>query len=169
MFGLFLKVVLADNISPLVDVGFETNTQSLSVVDVFTLSFLFGYQIYFDFAAYSMIAIGCARCLGLEFPENFNFPYRSVSPKDFWEVAYLAGELDTGLLYLPLSGQAVRDRSEGGITYSPKAQRLCLERGPSWGYGMVQIDIRDLGFMSRHNGVRTSLTKPIAGVVVNVT
>ena len=121
VFGLFLKVVLADNISPLVDVGFETNTQSLSVVDVFTLSFLFGYQIYFDFAAYSMIAIGCARCLGLEFPENFNFPYSAVSPKDFWKRWHISlGSWIRDYLYLPLSGQAVRDRSEGGITYSPK-------------------------------------------------
>ena len=63
-----------------------------------TLAFLFGFQIYFDFAAYSFIAIGCARVMGMTFPENFNFPYSSISPKEFWEkVAYITIELDKRL------------------------------------------------------------------------
>ena len=84
LYGLFLKVVLADNIAPIVDKGFETPLLAMSALDVWTLAFLFGFQVYFDFSAYSHIAIGSARMMGIRFPENFNFPYLAISPKDFW-------------------------------------------------------------------------------------
>ncbi len=67
LIGFFLKVVLADNISALVDEGFALNSNNLSALDVWTLSFLFGFQIYFDFAGYSHIAIGCAKFDGHRF------------------------------------------------------------------------------------------------------
>lgn len=84
LYGLFLKVVLADNIASLVDEGFLQKLDFLSAIDVWTLAFLFGFQIYFDFSAYSHIALGCAKMLGIEFPENFNYPYLATSPKEFW-------------------------------------------------------------------------------------
>lgn len=84
LYGLFLKVVLADNIASLVDEGFAQNLNFLSAIDVWTLAFLFGFQIYFDFSAYSHIALGCAKMMGIEFPENFNYPYLAASPKEFW-------------------------------------------------------------------------------------
>ena len=78
--GLFLKVILADNIALFVDDGFANDASVLSAIDSLTLAFLFGFQIYFDFAAYSHIAIGSAQLMGIDFPENFNFPYLSDSP-----------------------------------------------------------------------------------------
>ncbi len=84
LMGLFLKVVLADNIAPLVNDGFASEVSALSGVDVWVLAFLFGLQVYFDFSAYSHIAIGSARLLGIILPENFNYPYLAVSPQDFW-------------------------------------------------------------------------------------
>jgi len=74
IYGLFLKVIFADNISPLVDEGFAMNPDSLAGLDVITLSFLFGFQIYFDFAAYSHIALGAAKVLGFQFPKISTFP-----------------------------------------------------------------------------------------------
>lgn len=119
-FGLFLKVVLADNIAPLVDVGFSSDPNLLSAIDVWTLAFLFGFQIYFDFAAYSFIAIGCARVMGMTFPENFNFPYSSISPKEFWKRWHISlSSWIRDYLYLPLAGSKVQDRSVGGITPVP--------------------------------------------------
>ncbi len=85
LYGLFLKVVIADNIAPLVDDGFAQNINFLSAIDVWTLAFLFGFQIYFDFSAYSHIALGSAKMMGIEFPENFNYPYLATSPKEFWK------------------------------------------------------------------------------------
>ena len=84
LLGLFLKVVIADNIAPFVEIAFDTNPKTLSAIDVITCAFLFGFQIYFDFSAYSQIAIGSALLIGIKLPQNFNFPYHSSSPKEFW-------------------------------------------------------------------------------------
>ena len=53
LYGLFLKVVIADNIAPLVDSGFGLPITEMSALDVWTLAFLFGLQIYFDFNDFS--------------------------------------------------------------------------------------------------------------------
>lgn len=108
IFGLFLKVVIADNISPLVDQGFALRSSALSAIDVWALAFLFGFQIYFDFCAYSHIAIGCARLMGIHFFENFNFPYMAVSPKAFWKRWHISlSNWIKDYLYLPLTGKKV--------------------------------------------------------------
>jgi D-alanyl-lipoteichoic acid acyltransferase DltB (MBOAT superfamily) len=108
IYGLFLKVVIADNISPWVDQGFAMQSASLSAIDVWTLAFLFGFQIYFDFCAYSHIAIGCARLMGITFFENFNFPYMAISPKAFWKRWHISlSNWIKDYLYLPLTGQKV--------------------------------------------------------------
>lgn len=116
LFGLFLKVVLADNIAPFVDAGFEQQVSALSALDVMTLGFLFGFQIYFDFSAYSHIAIGSARLMGISFPENFNFPYMASSPREFWRRWHISlSSWIRDYLYLPLLGVKVQDRSVGGL------------------------------------------------------
>ncbi len=104
LFGLFLKVVLADNIAILVDSGFSVPKDDLSAIDVWTLAFLFGFQIYFDFSAYSHIAIGVAKILGITFPENFDFPYSSTSPREFWKRWHISlSSWIKDYLYLPLT------------------------------------------------------------------
>ena len=116
VYGLFLKVVMADNIAPLVNFGFEQPLANLSALDVLTLAFLFGYQIYFDFAGYSLIAIGSARLMGISFPENFNFPYMATSPREFWRRWHISlSSWIRDYLYLPLLGQPVRARSVDGL------------------------------------------------------
>lgn len=116
LYGLFLKVVLADNISPLVDAGYIMPLETMSALDVWTLAFLFGFQIYFDFSAYSHIALGSARLMGINFPENFNFPYLASSPKDFWRRWHISlSSWIRDYLYLPFAGEKVHDRSTGGL------------------------------------------------------
>lgn len=116
VYGLFLKVVVADNIAPLVDEGFAGTIEKMSALDVLTLSFLFGFQIYCDFSAYSHIALGSARLMGIRFPENFNFPYISRSPKEFWQRWHISlSSWVRDYLYLPLIGEKVDDRSIGGL------------------------------------------------------
>ena len=85
IFGLFLKVVLGDQLAPWVDESFSTNIDLLSSLDVWTMAFAFGLQIYFDFAGYSMIAVGSAYLFGIKLPNNFNWPYLSTSPREFWQ------------------------------------------------------------------------------------
>ena len=114
--GLFLKTVVADNIAPLVDAGFAAEASSLSALDVWTLAFLFGFQIYFDFSAYSHIALGVGRMMGIHFPENFNFPYLATSPREFWKRWHISlSSWIRDYLYLPLAGEQVLDRSTGGL------------------------------------------------------
>lgn len=119
LYGLFLKVVLADNIGALVDGGFLAPTEHLSAYDAWTLAFLFGFQIYFDFSAYSHIAIGSARILGLRFPENFNFPYAARNPREFWKRWHISlSSWIRDYLYLPLIGAKVIPQSKGGLAHA---------------------------------------------------
>ena len=116
LLGLFLKVVIADNVAPLVDEGFGMSLEKMSAIDVITLSFLFGFQIYCDFSAYSHIALGSARLMGIRFPENFDFPYISRSPKEFWQRWHISlSSWVRDYLYLPLIGAKAGDRSVGGM------------------------------------------------------
>ena len=81
--GFFKKIVLADNLAPLVDAVF-LKSASPGFIDVAAGVLGFGLQIYFDFSAYSDIAIGSGRLFGYKFPENFNWPYLASSPREFW-------------------------------------------------------------------------------------
>lgn len=106
LFGLFNKVVLADNIGKSVDDVFSINPSGLNAWDVMVCSFLFGFQIYFDFSGYSSIAVGSGRILGFKIPENFNWPYLSKSPREFWKNWHISlSSWIRDYLYIPLTGQ----------------------------------------------------------------
>lgn len=116
VFGLFKKVVLADNIAPLVDTVFAMDAANLTALDVWVGAFLFGFQIYFDFGGYSDVAIGSARMMGIKFPDNFNWPYMATSPKDLWRRWHISlSSWIRDYLYLPLTGQRFRTESKGGM------------------------------------------------------
>jgi alginate O-acetyltransferase complex protein AlgI len=115
LYGLFLKVVIADNLSPMVDEGFATKVGLLSAIDVLALAFAFGLQIYFDFSAYSHIAIGAAKLMGISVPENFNFPYIATSFKEFWKRWHISlSSWIRDYLYLPLMGVRVQKTTGAG-------------------------------------------------------
>ena len=82
LWGLFKKVVVADNFAPLTDVTFGQEHFSAGIVMAGGLAFAF--QIYCDFSGYSDIARGLARLLGFDIIWNFNLPYAATSPRDFW-------------------------------------------------------------------------------------
>lgn len=84
-YGLFLKLCLADELARLNDIAFQSDYNLLGFIDSWTMAFGFGLQIYFDFSAYSHIAIGISRIIGLPIKENFNFPYQSNSVTEFWK------------------------------------------------------------------------------------
>jgi len=133
--GLLLKVALADTIAPMVDTGFAQPVDTLSALDVWTLAFLFGFQIYFDFSAYSHIAIGSARLMGIILPENFNFPYIASSPKEFWKRWHISlSSWIRDYLYLPLAGVKVgqESSSQGGIVSLPDDGRRTYALFASW-------------------------------------
>jgi D-alanyl-lipoteichoic acid acyltransferase DltB (MBOAT superfamily) len=104
--GLFLKVVIADNIADFVNEAYLVDNIYLSAIDVWTLAFVFGIQIYLDFASYSSIAIGSAKLLGITLPENFNFPYLVTNPKVFWQKWHISlSRWIKDYLYVPFAKQ----------------------------------------------------------------
>ncbi len=114
--GMFQKVVLADSIAPMVDEIFAMPAVALTALDTWVATFLFGFQIYFDFAGYSAMAIGSAMLVGLHFPDNFDWPYMARSPRGFWQGWHISlSSWIRDYLYLPLTGQAFRTESTGGI------------------------------------------------------
>jgi alginate O-acetyltransferase complex protein AlgI len=119
--GLFKKVVIADSIAPMVDAAFAVDPTRLNAIDAWVAAFLFGFQIYFDFAGYSDVAIGSARLLGFDLPENFDHPYSATSPREFWTRWHISlSSWIRDYLYLPLTGQPFRTqtgttRTAGGI------------------------------------------------------
>ena len=134
IYGIFLKVVLADNIAPLVDDAFALDPKFLNPLDVVTMSFLFGFQIYFDFSAYSHIAIGSAYLMGIKFPENFNFPYMSTSPRDFWKKWHISlSSWIRDYLYLPLAKVRVGHyQSNGGLPITGISYRFTKSLILTW-------------------------------------
>lgn len=102
--GVFKKLVLADRLAPIVEDIFRSTHASVGWIDVVAGSFGFGLQVYFDFSAYSDIAIGSARLLGYVLPENFDLPYRSASFSEFWSKWHMTlSSWIRDYVYLPLA------------------------------------------------------------------
>jgi D-alanyl-lipoteichoic acid acyltransferase DltB (MBOAT superfamily) len=107
LWGLFQKMVVADNLAALVDPVYNHPGQYPGVI-LLAATLLFAFQIYYDFSGYSDIAIGAARVLGYETMENFNQPYLSGSISEFWRRWHIS--LSTWFrdyLYIPLGGNRV--------------------------------------------------------------
>ncbi len=103
LWGLFKKVVLADNFAPLVDMVYQGSAFSAPAVLLGTLAF--GLQIYCDFSGYSDIARGTARVLGFDIMFNFHLPYAATNLREFWQRWHIS--LSTWLrdyLYISLGG-----------------------------------------------------------------
>ncbi len=102
--GLVKKVCIADILSRWVDVVFSSSGD-LGSWDLLLGVYAFCFQIYFDFSAYSDIAIGVAGLFGFRLPENFNRPYLARNPQEFWRRWHIS--LSTWLrdyLYISLGG-----------------------------------------------------------------
>ena len=102
--GFLYKAVFADNLAESVNMIFLA-LKDQSPLTIFGGCLGFYGQIYFDFAGYSLMAIGVANLLGYTLPDNFNFPYRATSLIDFWRRWHIS--LSTWLrdyVYIPLGG-----------------------------------------------------------------
>ncbi len=104
IWGYFLKLVLADRIAIIVNTvygAYETYTGMYLVV----ATVLFAFQIYCDFAGYSIIALGAAKIMGFTLMENFDAPYLSCSVAEFWRRWHISlSSWFKDYLYIPLGG-----------------------------------------------------------------
>ncbi len=106
--GLFKKVVIADNLASYVN-QIYSDPHHYSSLPLIMATLFFTIQIYCDFSGYSDIALGAARCMGFKLMENFNRPYSATSVSDFWKRWHIS--LSTWFrdyLYIPLGGNRVK-------------------------------------------------------------
>ena len=104
IWGLFKKVVIADNISSYVNLIFG-NSSHYGGSTLLLGAILFAFQIYCDFSGYSDIAIGTARLFGIDLLRNFAFPYFSRDIAEFWRRWHISlSSWFRDYLYIPLGG-----------------------------------------------------------------
>jgi len=104
LWGLFKKIVIADNLARIVNRIFS-NSENCSGSTLVLGAIFFTFQIYGDFSGYSDIAIGVSRLFGFELKQNFAFPYFSRDIAEFWRRWHIS--LSTWFrdyLYIPLGG-----------------------------------------------------------------
>ena len=102
--GLFKKVIIADRFALWANFAF-THTDSLTFIEAWVGALSYTLQLFFDFSAYSEMAIGLGLMFNLKFPVNFNLPYKSTSIIDFWRRWHMTlGTWVRDYLYIPMGG-----------------------------------------------------------------
>ena len=126
LFGFFKKVAIADSVAGSVDSIFLT-TGAVTWMDVIGGTLLFTAQIYCDFSGYSDIARGVSKLLGIDLMTNFNQPYFSLNPSEFWRRWHIS--LSSWLrdyLYIALGG------NRHGIVMTYRNLALTMLLGGLW-------------------------------------
>ena len=102
--GLLKKLVIADSLSPWVKDAFDT-TDALTFVEAWGAALAYTFQIYFDFSAYSDMAVGLGKLFNIDLPMNFNSPYKATSIIDFWKRWHMTlSRFLRDYVYIPLGG-----------------------------------------------------------------
>lgn len=110
LWGLFKKMVIADNCAIYANQIFEQSDQQPSVILIMGAVY-FAFQIYGDFSGYSDIAIGTAKLFGFQLMQNFNYPYFSRDIAEFWRRWHIS--LSTWFrdyVYIPLGGNRTNSK-----------------------------------------------------------
>jgi alginate O-acetyltransferase complex protein AlgI len=103
-FGAVKKLLIADHIAIMVNLSFS-NLERAGSADIWLATFAYGLQLYIDFSAYVDIARGSAILLGINLPQNFDFPYFTTSIAEFWRRWHMTlGAWLRNYLYFPLGG-----------------------------------------------------------------
>lgn len=106
--GLGRKVMIANPLGSYADSVFAADPTQLATITLWIGILAYAFQIYYDFAGYSDMAIGLGRMIGFDFPENFNNPYISQNISEFWRRWHITlGRWMRDYLYIPLGGNRV--------------------------------------------------------------
>lgn len=107
--GLFKKTVIADTFAIYASDGFG-RPETLTLIEGWIVSLSYSFQIYFDFSAYSDMAIGLALLFNIKLPINFNSPYKALNIQDFWRRWHMTlGRFLTKYIYIPLGGNRISE------------------------------------------------------------
>lgn len=111
--GYFKKVVIADNLAPIINSAFSSANMESSTIYWWIIISMFAFQIYCDFSGYSDIARGLAKWMGYEFQLNFNHPYISTSLREFWTRWHISlSSWFRDYVYVPLGGSRLGQLKE---------------------------------------------------------
>ncbi|MEN9700026.1 MAG: hypothetical protein RLZZ301_1224 [Bacteroidota bacterium] len=110
--GLAKKVLIANVLAKQADLFMGGDLAALNTTQAWVGIIAYTFQIYFDFSGYSDMAIGLARMMGFQFPENFDSPYTSLSISEFWRRWHITlGAFMRDFLYIPLGGNRVASKT----------------------------------------------------------
>ena len=100
--GLFKKVVIADQLSPYVGLGYS-HTADLDCFTAWLIAISYMLQLYFDFSGYSDMAVGLSKMMNLDIPINFNSPYKATGMINFWQRWHISlTNAITACVYMPI-------------------------------------------------------------------
>ena len=166
LWGLFKKVVVADNLALYVDAVYKASSHHTGR-SLLLATYFFAFQIYADFSGYSDIARGVSRIYGIELMKNFETPYFATSIPEFWSRWHIS--LSTWFrdyVYIPLGGNRVsslRNAFNLFVVFLLSG----IWHGANWTFviwgglhGVYLIAYRLLGYATRRLFVRKSEHKP---------
>ena len=105
IYGLAKKVLISNVLAHSVDMIFALPGEEITGILAWVAAIMYTFQIYYDFSGYSDMAIGLGKMFGFTFHENFNYPYMSLSVREFWQRWHIS--LSTWFreyVYIPLGG-----------------------------------------------------------------
>src|SRR5690606_36452842 len=110
--GLGKKVLIANVVGEQADLIMNQPVENITFISSWIGILAYTFQIYFDFAGYSDMAIGLGKMMGISFPENFNNPYTSKSITESWRRWHMTlGQWMRDYLYIPLGGNRVDSKT----------------------------------------------------------
>jgi alginate O-acetyltransferase complex protein AlgI len=126
VFGLSKKLLIADRLARNIDPMFA-HYDTLALGSGWAAILGYSFQIYFDFSAYSDMAVGLGHMLGFRFPQNFNRPYISMNPSEFWERWHITlSRWLRDYLFIPLGG------SRGSMAATARNLFITMFLGGLW-------------------------------------
>ena len=140
LWGLFKKVVVADNCAVYVDNVFSTYTEQSGSTLVLAI-ILYSFQLYADFSGYSDMAIGVGKLLGFSITRNFNYPFFAPNVADFWRRWHMSlTSWVTDYVFTPLSFQ-FRRWGKVGIIFAIIINMVVigLWHGANWTYVLFGV------------------------------
>ena len=162
-FGLFKKTVLIDPFVPYLDMVYRAaaDGDAVGFVDGWIAGIGYGFQVYFDFSAYSDMAIGLGFMFGLRLPKNFFSPYKADSIRAFWRRWHISlSRFLRDYLFIPLGG------SRHGIPRTLLALMLTMALGGLWhgaGWTFVVWGVLHGAYLSLNHLWRAFVARYLAG------
>lgn len=133
--GLAKKVLIANYLGKQADIIMDAPVEGLNASFAWIGIIAYTFQIYFDFAGYSDMAIGMGRMIGFKFPENFDSPYTSRSITEFWRKWHITlGNFMRDYLYIPLGGNKNKWKNRVYVNLTVVFLISGFWHGASWNY-----------------------------------